>query len=72
MNTTNYFIRDCNGKIVGNPQGYRTIRGAITQQNRKGSPALRAIWQAYDERERAYVAAGTPVSERENILSSIS
>lgn len=46
-----FFIFDCNGRIVGNPQGYRTIRGAIQQQDRKGSPAWRAIWSAFDERK---------------------
>jgi hypothetical protein len=72
MSAAKFFIRDCNGQIVGNPQGYRTIKGAITQKNLKGSPVWRAIWQAYSERELAYVAAGTPVSERENNLASIS
>jgi len=42
-----FFIFDCNDEIVGNPRGYRTIRGAIQQQNKKGSPAYQAIWQAF-------------------------
>jgi len=46
-----FFIYDCNGRIVGNPAGYRTIRGAIQQQDRKGSPAWRAIWAAFAERK---------------------
>ena len=46
-----FFIFDCNGRIVGNPKGYRTIRGAIQQQDRKGSPAWRAIWAAYEARK---------------------
>lgn len=48
----NFFIFDCNGRIVGNPKGYRTIRGAIREKERKGSPAWRAVWAAYDERKK--------------------
>ena len=43
-----FFILDCNEKIVGNPLGYATIRGAIREEKRKGSPAYRAIWAAFD------------------------
>ena len=46
-----FFIFDCNGRIVGNPKGYRTIKGAIQQQDRKGSPAWRAIWKAFEEKK---------------------
>jgi hypothetical protein len=46
-----FYIYDCNGRIVGNPKGYRTIKGAIREQDRKGSPAWRAIWASYDARE---------------------
>ena len=46
-----FFIFDCNGDIVGNPKGYRTMRGALRQQDRRGSPAWRAIWTAYDARK---------------------
>lgn len=45
-----FFIRDCNSTIVGNPKGYRTMRGAVREQNRPGSKAFRAIWEAYDAR----------------------
>jgi len=44
-----YYIFDCQGNIVGNPKGYRTIKGAIIQQNRHWSPANRAIWLARDK-----------------------
>jgi hypothetical protein len=46
-----YFIRDCNNKIVGNPNGYRTFEGAERQQNSYGTPAHRAIWDAVFDRE---------------------
>ena len=59
-----FFIRDCNDRIVGNPKGYRTMRGAAAQQHRAGSPAYRAIWRAYDERMACYALAGTPPEER--------
>ena len=28
-----YFIFDCNDEIVGNPKGYKTYKGALTQCN---------------------------------------
>ena len=52
MMNERFFIFDCNDRIVGNPKGYRTIRGAVRQQNLAGSPAYRAIWAAYDERKK--------------------
>lgn len=55
ISTMPFFIRDCNGKIVGNPNGYRTFKGANQQQNQKGSPAYNAIWKAYYEAEKAYI-----------------
>ena len=45
-----FFILNCEGHIVGNPQGYATIRGAIRESERKGSPAFRAIWQSFDSK----------------------
>ncbi len=46
-----FFILDCAGRIVGNPRGYRTIRGAIRESERPGSPAHKAIWTAFYEAE---------------------
>lgn len=43
-----FFILDCNEKIVGNPLGYATIRGAIREEKRRGSPAFCAIWAAFE------------------------
>lgn len=42
-----FFIRDCNGRIVGNPKGYATIRGAEAQRDMHGTPANLAIWEAF-------------------------
>jgi hypothetical protein len=44
-----FFILDCNGRIVGNPLGYATIRGAMREEKRKGSPAWNAIWSAFND-----------------------
>lgn len=48
-----YFILDCFGNIVGNPKGYRTIKGANREQNRRGSKAFNAIWPAFYEARKA-------------------
>lgn len=42
-----FFIRDCNGVIVGNPKGYTSHYQADKQANIKGSKAYNAIWNAY-------------------------
>ncbi len=42
-----FFIRDCNDQIVGNPKGYRTMRGAESQRDMHGTVANRAIWAAF-------------------------
>ena len=52
-----YFIFDCNGKVVGNPKGYATFKGAYRQQNLKGSPAYNAIWAAFNAKN--IVLSGT-------------
>ena len=49
----NFFIFDCNGDIVGNPNGYKTMSAALSQQNRPGSAAYKAIWAAFDARTAA-------------------
>ena len=66
-----FFIRDCNETIVGNPKGYRTMRGALIQQNKPGSPAYKAIWAAYEERMAGYALAGTPPEERRRNICSV-
>ena len=48
-----FFIRDCNGRIVGNSKGYATMRGAEAQRDIYGTPAYRAIWAAFwDKNEK--------------------
>lgn len=60
-----FFIRDCNGKVVGNPRGYRTFRGATQQQDMRGSPAHRAIWDAF------YAKYTSDVKQNNLLISSI-
>jgi len=51
LDPARFYVYDCNGNIVGNPAGYRTMRGAVQQQDRRGSPTYNAIWEAYANRE---------------------
>lgn len=57
-----FFIRDCNGQIVGNPKGYETHRGAQAQTANWRSPAARAIATAFQARA---------ADDQPNIYSSI-
>jgi hypothetical protein len=66
-----FYIRDCNDTIVGNPAGYRTIRGAAAQQNNPRSKAYHAIRAAYDAREAWYQASCMPMQLRRRNLCSI-
>lgn len=66
-----FFIRDCNDTIVGNPQGYRTIRGAVAQQDSPRSKAYQAIRAAYDARVAYYDATCMPLPLRRRNLCSV-
>lgn len=66
-----FFIRDCKDNIVGNPNGYRTMRGALQQQDCPKSSAYRAIWAAFDAREAHYETTCMPLPLRRRDLSSI-
>lgn len=65
-----FFIRDCNDAIVGNPDGYKTMRGAKAQTSPR-KPAGRAIYAAYDAREAWYEFSCMPMPLRRRNLSSI-
>ena len=67
----NFFIRDCNDNIVGNPKGYATMRGADAQAHNPRKPAGRAIRAAYEAREAWYEASCMPLPLRRRNLSSI-
>lgn len=45
--TNHFFIRDCNDNIVGNPNGYRTIRGAHQQANGKYTKVSNQLWATF-------------------------
>lgn len=46
-----YFIRDCNNKIVGNKNGYKTFKGANTQANNHRMKINKMLWETFDNRE---------------------
>ena len=43
-----FYIFDCNDNIVGNPKGYRTIRGAQAQTNNHRSKIYCDLWAAFE------------------------
>lgn len=45
-----YFIRDCNGEIVGNLRGYATFKGAERQTDIIDSKAYKQIYDAFNSR----------------------
>ena len=66
-----FFIFDCNDQIVGNPEGYNTMRGAQTQCDNHRAPAYRAIWAAIAARDARDDAAGVPHDKRDRGICSI-
>ena len=66
-----FFIRDCNDNIVGNPDGYKTMRNAIAQQDNPRMPAYKAVRAAYEAREAWYELTCMPLPLRRRNLSSI-
>jgi hypothetical protein len=42
-----FYIRDCHGRIVGNPKGYRTMRGATQRAESWKSPVYKLLWSTY-------------------------
>ena len=66
-----FFIRDCNEQIVGNPKGYRTMRGASSVYNNHRSAAYKAIHAAFYAREDYYEKTCMPLPLRRRGISSI-
>jgi hypothetical protein len=52
MDTSRYYIFDCNGKMIGNPFGYKTHSTAQAQTERKGYSVHQAIWRAFTAARR--------------------
>jgi hypothetical protein len=44
INPEHFYIRDCNDKIIGNLNGYKTMRGASAQTHNKKSKIYETIW----------------------------
>lgn len=57
MKINNFFIFDSEGRIVGNPKGYATHKGAAIQANSTRTPAGRALWAAHKGAGRIYAIA---------------
>jgi hypothetical protein len=49
IDPSRYYIFDCNGKMIGNPFGYKTHSLAQAQVNRKGYTVYSQIWHAFSD-----------------------
>lgn len=49
MREPRFYIRDCNGDVIGNPKGYATWRGAHREANH--GKANRQAWNHYANRQ---------------------
>lgn len=47
INPDHYYIFDCNGQMLGNPNGYKNYSTASAQTNRKQATVYIRIWRAY-------------------------
>ena len=53
-----FYIRNCNGAIVGNAKGYRTHKGAQHQAETRTCKAYAQIWCAFYANEAENKKAG--------------
>lgn len=51
METRRFIIRDCNGTVIGNPQGYEKHRIAVSIMERKKSKAMLSAWNTFYNRK---------------------
>jgi hypothetical protein len=58
-----FYIFDCNGKMIGNPFGYKTHSTAEAQTSRKGATVYSQIWHAYHKEKL--------VNPKSNLIYSI-
>lgn len=49
------YIKDCNGEVIGNPKGYRTMKGATREAWGRHYAAINA---KFDEKHPAGIAKG--------------
>ena len=66
-----FFIYDCYGNIVGNPKGYRTIKGADKEANRKKGKTFETIWNNFNQKQDEQTKAGLTGHHRDNLIYSI-
>lgn len=53
-----FYIRNCNGQIIGNPKGYPTHKGAQHQAESKTSAVHARIWADFYAHEEGNKAKG--------------
>lgn len=46
-----YYIRDCNGCIVGNKNGYKSFKGANIQATNPRMKINKLLWETFNSRE---------------------
>lgn len=52
-----FYIFDCNEQIIGNPSGYRTIKGALKQsKSRKMQDVIWGVFEARENKKDNYVS----------------
>lgn len=63
-----YYIRNARGEIVGNPKGYRTLKGAEIQANHRLYSELERVGKEVHD---AYVLANPEYSGRSYLIYEV-
>jgi len=66
-----FFIYNCFGGIVGNPKGYRTMRGAKAQADSVRTKVGKALWFAHDVNIEAQEKSGLTGNQINRLFCTI-
>lgn len=53
------YIKDCNGEIIGNPKGYRTMKGATREAWGRHYAAINAKYDELHKDDKEYNPRGS-------------
>lgn len=66
-----FYIKDCYGNIVGNPKGYKTMRGAKAQADSVKTKIGKHLWAMHEKHIEEQEKAGKTGWQIDRLIYSI-
>lgn len=66
-----FYIKDCYGNIVGNPKGYKTMRGAKAQADSAKTKIGKQLWAQHEKHIEEQEKAGKTGWQIDRLIYSI-